>query len=124
MNTQFRLSVLTAACLSITYSSMALAETSAQDQTKTLDTIVVTASREGESINNTPAAISKITSQDIENKHATFIGQLVNQTPGVLMNDLGNEQHMMSIRQPITTSAVYQYLEDGISIRPVGVFNH
>jgi hypothetical protein len=44
MNTQFRLSVLTAACLSITYSSMALAETSAQDQTKTLDTIVVTAS--------------------------------------------------------------------------------
>ena len=53
-----------------------------------------------------------------------FIGQLVNQTPGVLMNDLGNEQHMMSIRQPITTSAVYQYLEDGISIRPVGVFNH
>lgn len=124
MNTQFRLSVLTAACLSITYSSMAIAETLSQDQTKTLDTIVVTASREGESINNTPAAISKITSQDIEAKHATFIGQLVNQTPGVLMNDLGNEQHMMSIRQPITTSAVYQYLEDGISIRPVGVFNH
>lgn len=124
MNTQFRLSVLTAACLSITYSSMAIAETLSQDQTKTLDTIVVTASREGESINNTPAAISKINSQDIEAKHATFIGQLVNQTPGVLMNDLGNEQHMMSIRQPITTAAVYQYLEDGISIRPVGVFNH
>lgn len=124
MNTQFRLSVLTAACLSITYSSMAIAETLSQDQTKTLDTIVVTASREGESINNTPAAISKINNKDIEAKHATFIGQLVNQTPGVLMNDLGNEQHMMSIRQPITTSAVYQYLEDGISIRPVGVFNH
>lgn len=124
MNTQFRLSVLTTACLSITYSSITLAETASENETKTLATIVVTASREGESINNTPAAISKITSQDIDDKHATFIGQLVNQTPGVLMNDLGNEQHMMSIRQPITTSAVYQYLEDGISIRPVGVFNH
>lgn len=124
MNTQFRLSVLAAACLSATYSSIALAETSSKDETQTLATIVVTASREGESISNTPAAISKISKQDIEDKHATFIGQLVNQTPGVLMNDLGNEQHMMSIRQPITTAAVYQYLEDGISVRPVGVFNH
>ena len=125
MNTQFRLSVLTAACLSISYSSVALAdETSSPNEVKTLATIVVTASREGESINNTPAAISQITAKDIEDKHATFIGQLLNQTPGVLMNDLGNEQHMMSIRQPITTAAVYQYLEDGISIRPVGVFNH
>ncbi|MFH3579354.1 TonB-dependent receptor plug domain-containing protein, partial [Acinetobacter baumannii] len=26
--------------------------------------------------------------------------------------------------QPMTTAAVYQYLEDGLSIRPVGVFNH
>lgn len=124
MNTQFRLSVLTAACLSVGYSSSAFAETAPSDTTKTLATIVVTASREGESINNTPAAISKINSKDIEDKHATFIGQVLNQTPGVLMNDLGNEQHMMSIRQPITTAAVYQYLEDGVSIRPVGVFNH
>lgn len=123
MTTSFRLSVLTTACLSVTYSSLAIAETPTQD-TKTLATIVVTASREGESINNTPAAISQINSQTLADKNATFIGQLVNQTPGVLMNDLGNEQHMMSIRQPITTAAVYQYLEDGISVRPVGVFNH
>lgn len=122
--TPFRLSALSAACLVISYNSAAFAETTAIDSTKTLATIVVTASREGESLNNTPAAISQITSQEIEDKHATFIGQLLNQTPGVLMNDLGNEQHMMSIRQPITTAAVYQYLEDGISIRPVGVFNH
>ena len=30
----------------------------------------------------------------------------------------------MAIRQPISTNAVYQYLEDGIPIRPLGVFNH
>ncbi|MCH7306995.1 TonB-dependent receptor [Acinetobacter sp. NIPH 1852] len=124
MTTYFRLSVLTAACLSVTYSSLAIAEENPAQDTKTLATIVVTASREGESLNNTPAAISQITSQTLADKNATFIGQLVNQTPGVLMNDLGNEQHMMSIRQPMTTAAVYQYLEDGISVRPVGVFNH
>lgn len=124
MNTQFRLSVLTAACLSVGYSSTTFAETAPSDSTKTLATIVVTASREGESINNTAAAISKIDSTELDDRHATFIGQMLNQTPGVLMNDLGNEQHMMSIRQPMTTAAVYQYLEDGVSIRPVGVFNH
>jgi outer membrane receptor protein involved in Fe transport len=42
----------------------------------------------------------------------------------VKWNDLGNEQHSMSIRQPISTNSVYQYLEDGIPIRPLGVFNH
>lgn len=46
MTTSFRLSVLTAACLSATYSSLAIAEAPTQD-TKTLATIVVTASREG-----------------------------------------------------------------------------
>ena len=45
-------------------------------------------------------------------------------TPGVLMVNLGNEQHSMSIRQPITTNAYYLYLEDGLPIRPMGIFNH
>jgi outer membrane receptor protein involved in Fe transport len=40
------------------------------------------------------------------------------------MIDLGNEQHMMAIRQPISTKSLYLYLEDGIPIRPNGVFNH
>ncbi|NUG51376.1 TonB-dependent receptor [Acinetobacter lactucae] len=126
LSLKFRLSVLSAACLSASASPIIFAEdlTPANSDTKTLSTIVITASREGEKLNKTPAAIHQINSEQIENKHATFIGQLVNQTPGVLMNDLGNEQHMMSIRQPITTAAVYQYLEDGLSIRPVGVFNH
>jgi outer membrane receptor protein involved in Fe transport len=52
------------------------------------------------------------------------VGDIINRIPGVFWNDLGNEQHSMSIRQPISTNAVYQYLEDGIPIRPLGVFNH
>lgn len=139
MTTPFRLSALTAACLyvsasfiSAAYASEATQATSADaasnndadDKARTLPTIVITASRKGTSLKSTAAAISKVSGKDIDEKHATFIGQVVNQTPGVLMNDLGNEQHMMSIRQPITTAAVYQYLEDGISLRPVGVFNH
>jgi len=52
------------------------------------------------------------------------IGEAINRVAGVSWVDLGNEQHMMGIRQPNSTNAVYQYLEDGIPIRPLGVFNH
>lgn len=139
MTSPYRLSALTAACLYVSASFVSTAHADAEpaspytsseanskagDTSGILPTIVMTASRKGTSLKSTPAAISKVGSKEIDEKHATFIGQLVNQTPGVLMNDLGNEQHMMSIRQPITTAAVYQYLEDGISLRPVGVFNH
>jgi iron complex outermembrane receptor protein len=40
------------------------------------------------------------------------------------MVDLGNEQHTMAIRQPITYNALYLYMEDGLPIRPTGIFNH
>ncbi|MEC7120203.1 MAG: TonB-dependent receptor [Pseudomonadota bacterium] len=89
-----------------------------------LPTLVITANRSGTNLKHTPASISKININSIEDKRATFVGQLLNNVAGVYTNDLGNEQHMMSIRQPINTAAVYQYLEDGLSIRPVGMFNH
>ena len=40
------------------------------------------------------------------------------------MVNLGNEQHSMSIRQPMTTKSLFLYLEDGIPIRTTGLFNH
>jgi outer membrane receptor protein involved in Fe transport len=40
------------------------------------------------------------------------------------MPSYNNEQHAMAIRQPMGTSAYYLYMEDGIPIRPLGVFNH
>lgn len=126
MNTySFSLSALSAACLACLYTSFVYAEDQSKaEPTQTLSPIVITASRENQTLKETPAAITQIDQKTIVQKHATKIAELINQTPGVMMNDLGNEQHMMSIRQPMTTAAVYQYLEDGISIRPVGLFNH
>ena len=40
------------------------------------------------------------------------------------MVNLGNEQHQMSIRQPMTTKSLFLYLEDGIPIRTSGLYNH
>ncbi|RAW02128.1 TonB-dependent receptor domain-containing protein [Pseudochryseolinea flava] len=89
-----------------------------------LQTIVVTGSREAALRTETPIAISKISSQLIDETKATSIHEVINKTPGVMMVNYNNEQHAMSIRLPFTTSSYYLYLEDGVPIRPMGVFNH
>ena len=89
-----------------------------------LEEVVISGSREGTAVRETPAAVNKITTPTLDQKKATFAGQILNQAAGVYTSDLGNEQHSMSIRQPITTNAFYLYMEDGLPIRPVGLFNH
>lgn len=98
----------------------------AQDTTKSneLENIFVTANRTAALRKETPAAISKLTEKTINEAKAAAVYEIINKTPGVLMVNLGNEQHMMSIRQPMTTNAYYLYLEDGLPIRPMGIFNH
>jgi len=91
---------------------------------KQLDDVVVTASRSASSKREVPVAISKISQKTINETKATAVYEIINKTPGVLMVNLGNEQHSMAIRQPMTTNAYNLYLEDGLPIRPMGVFNH
>ena len=89
-----------------------------------LPPIVVTATREEKLVNEVPHAISVARSPDINRVSPAHPSELMNRFPGVHVNDLGGEGHMTAIRQPITTSGVYLFLEDGIPIRPTGLFNH
>lgn len=89
-----------------------------------LQGVVVSASREQEKRTEAPIAIGQVSAQLIADTKATAPYQLLNKVAGVYMVNLGNEQHMMAIRQPISTNAVYLYLEDGLPIRPIGIFNH
>jgi outer membrane receptor protein involved in Fe transport len=93
-------------------------------KTETLENVFVTASRTPTLRKENPVAISKLTAKTINQTKATALYEIVNKVPGVLMVNLGNEQHSMSIRQPMTTNAYYLYLEDGLPIRPMGIFNH
>ena len=88
-----------------------------------LQTIVVTANREAVLRTQTPVAIAKITTQTIQDTKPTLLVELINKVPGVVMTNLNNEQHSMSIRQPLNLSAYFLYLEDGLPIRPTGVFS-
>ncbi len=89
-----------------------------------LNEVVVTANREASLRSQTPIAISKLSAKLIDETKASQIFEIINKTPGVIMPSYNNEQHGMSIRQPMGTSAYYLYLEDGVPIRPLGVFNH
>ena len=97
---------------------------SAKNSTTAIDTIVVSGSRSASKLSETAASIGVVNRAQWDEEKAKSVGEIINRIPGVFWNDLGNEQHSMSIRQPISTNAVYQYLEDGIPIRPLGVFNH
>ncbi len=90
----------------------------------TLNEVVISVNREQEKRTEAPIAIASISNKTIQENKPTTIDQVLNQTPGVNMVDLGNEQHTMSIRRPIDFGASYLYLEDGVPIRASGVFNH
>ncbi len=98
--------------------------TAAQAADNTLEEVVVSGSRASTKLSETPLAIGVVKQEAIQRDKPKTMGDVINRIPGVFWNDLGNEQHSMGIRQPISTNAVYQYLEDGIPIRPLGVFNH
>ena len=97
---------------------------SLEPSVENLQTVVVTGNREAALRTETPLAISKISPKMIDEAKVNSIFEVINKTPGVLMVNLNNEQHSMSIRQPMTTNAYYLYMEDGVPIRPMGVFNH
>lgn len=91
---------------------------------KQLQQVVVSANRTAEKRNEVPVAIAVIGKQTLEDTKAQRMDQLLNKVSGVFMVNLGNEQHQMSIRQPMTTKSLFLYMEDGIPIRTTGVYNH
>lgn len=89
-----------------------------------LSEVIVSANREQQPRSEAPIAIHTLSKTTINDTKATRLDLLLNKVPGVFMVDLGNEQHAMSIRQPMGYSNMYLYLEDGVPIRTVGDFNH
>lgn len=86
--------------------------------------MVVSANREGVKRSEAPIAVSTISSRTLQDTKAASIDQVLNKVSGVNMVSLGNEQHQMSIRQPMTTKSLFLYLEDGVPVRTTGLFNH
>lgn len=90
-----------------------------------LQDVVVSANR-GEAVKRSlaPVAISTLNNRVLQDAKPVTLDQVLNKISGVNMVSLGNEQHQMSIRQPMTTKSLFLYLEDGIPVRTTGLFNH
>lgn len=90
----------------------------------TLQELTVTGSREGRAVAETPATVGIVKGAELREVRATHPSQVMGRVPGVWVNVTGGEGHQTAIRQPLTTSPVYLFLEDGIPVRSTGFFNH
>ncbi len=89
-----------------------------------LDQVVISANRSLQKKSEAPIAISQVSSKQLKKIHALSTDEILNTVPGVYVADLGNEQHNMAIRQPLSYKSLFLYLEDGLPIRTTGLFNH
>lgn len=108
-------------CTSIVFS---VAVTAENKTTTKLEEVSVIGTREAQSIKETALSIGVVKEQAIESTKPAHPSEIMERIPGVHVNVTGGEGHMTAIRQPITTNAVYLYLEDGIPTRSTGFFNH
>ncbi len=89
-----------------------------------LDKVVVTSTGEAKPVSELAESVGVLNREDIINVSPSHPSEILNRSAGVYINNLGGEGHMTAIRQPLSTSAVYLFLEDGIPTRPSGFFNH
>jgi iron complex outermembrane receptor protein len=107
-----------------TVASPALAEHLSQTPEWTADEVTVTATREAQKLSETPATINAVHEDEIMATRPAHPSEILRKMPGVFASVTSGEGHQTSIRQPLTTDAVYLYLEDGIPTRSTGFFNH
>ena len=72
-----------------------------------LNEVIVSGSREVQRRTEVPVAVNVISKTTINETKATRLDMLINKVPGVFMVDLGNEQHSMSVRQPLGTKTCF-----------------
>jgi iron complex outermembrane receptor protein len=114
---------LVLAIATLLYPSFTLAVQVNSDEIE-LAPVTITDTREAALKSETSASTSQISQKDINFLQPGHPSEVLNRMPGVHVNVTGGEGHMTAIRQPISTSAVYLYLEDGIPTRSTGFFNH
>ena len=114
----------TAQALTVVPGEVARVELRLHPAVVNLPEVVVSSSREEQLASTTPVSVGVIRGEEIRETRGHHPSEIVNRTPGVYLSNFGGEGHATAIRQPITTKALYAYLEDGVPIRSTGFFNH
>jgi outer membrane receptor protein involved in Fe transport len=117
-------SVFFVAVLCSPLNPLTAAESDRPAETPQLGEVTVTGIREAQPRAQETATVDVIDGAQISETLPAHPSEIMERIPGVHVNVTGGEGHMTAIRQPITTSPVYLYLEDGIPTRSTGFFNH
>ena len=86
--------------------------------------VIVTATRDARPLDEVAAAVGVIDRGLLEEVRPSHPSEIMGKVPGVWVNVTGGEGHMTAIRQPLSTSPLYLYLENGVPTRSTGFFNH
>jgi len=92
-----------------------------------LEEIVVTATRRPAPAIETALSIAPISDADLRLIGSTHHAEALNRLPGVMIQRGSGQESLTAIRSPVLTGAgscgAFQFLENGIPIRPVGFCN-
>ncbi len=89
-----------------------------------LGEISVTGTREETAKAETPATVGSVSDEAIAFTRPAHPSEIMGRISGVHINVTNGEGHATAIRHPITTGAVYLFLEDGVPTRSTGFYNH
>ena len=96
-------------------------------QESLLETVVVTADRRENTIENIPASIHAIPSDMLETFKHVHVGEILNTVPGIVFNRGNGQESLIGIRSPVLTGAgscgSFQMSQDGIPLRGTGFCN-
>lgn len=92
-----------------------------------LDAMVVTGTRQDASLQTQAGNTALIERQDIEFNAPQRPAEILNQVPGIGIQQGSGEEHLTAIRSPVLTSGAgagsFLYLEDGVPLRAAGFGN-
>jgi outer membrane receptor protein involved in Fe transport len=92
-----------------------------------LSEIVVTATRQNDSLRSYAGSISILTESEVTRVGSTHHSELINRVPGALIQRNSGQESLTAIRSPVLTGpgscGVFLFLEDSVPIRPVGFCN-
>ncbi|NVK10599.1 MAG: TonB-dependent receptor [Gammaproteobacteria bacterium] len=95
--------------------------------TEPLEEVIVTGNRLGQSRSEIAASVSTLDANQLPLTPSTAVDQILNQAPGVMLQNTNGQQHLTAIRSPVLTGGAGQgsflYLEDGLPLRAAAFGN-
>ena len=92
-----------------------------------LDEVVVTATRQSESLRTYPGSATIIGGQDVALVGPTHHNEILNRVPGAMIQRNSGQESLTAIRSPVLSGpgscGAFLFLENSVPIRPVGFCN-